>query len=66
METMPSFRCQACGAAFATREQLEQHNRQAHPGMQAQSGQSFHCDTCGATFATRAELEAHARYQHMR
>lgn len=27
------FTCQACGAGFKTKEELEQHNKEAHPEM---------------------------------
>lgn len=60
-ETPESFRCPACGAAFASREQLEQYRREAHP-----QPQRFHCAACGMDFATREQLEEHGRRQHQR
>ena len=65
MEGTQGYRCPVCGSEFATREQLEQHSRQAHQGMPAQGqGGSYRCEACGATFATREGLEAHARREH--
>jgi hypothetical protein len=67
MEGIRGCQCPACGAEFATREELEEHNRQAHQGMQAQEqGGSYPCEACGATFGTGEELEAHARDEHGR
>ena len=69
MEGTQDFRCAACGAEFSTREQLEEHNRQAHQmsaeGQQT-AAQGFRCPACGTEFATRAQLEEHAQREHPR
>jgi uncharacterized C2H2 Zn-finger protein len=61
MQTQQGFRCEACGAEFTTREQLDQHKQQAH-----QQTQSFRCPACGAEFSTREQLEAHGRQAHQK
>jgi uncharacterized C2H2 Zn-finger protein len=35
-----NFRCQACGAAFGSRQELDQHNKKAHPDMGRNPGSS--------------------------
>jgi uncharacterized C2H2 Zn-finger protein len=60
-QTPESFRCPACGADFGSRQQLEQHSREAHP-----QPQRFRCTACGMDFATREQLEEHGRREHQR
>ncbi|GEM_PF-1360360 len=65
------FICQACGITFATRAELDQHNKQAHAAaeharwtiaQQAVGGVS--CPVCGAQFSTIDQVERHARREH--
>ncbi len=67
----PLFTCQACGAEFPTRQELDQHNRQAHAtadnvkwtiAQQAVGG--LRCQECGAEFTTIDQLERHRRQAH--
>jgi DNA-directed RNA polymerase subunit RPC12/RpoP len=50
------YKCQACGAAFNSEAELEQHNRTAHS--------QYKCEACGATFTSESELQDHNRSMH--
>jgi DNA-directed RNA polymerase subunit RPC12/RpoP len=50
------YKCEACGATFDTKAELEQHNRMTHS--------QYTCEACGQTFNSEAELEAHNRQMH--
>jgi uncharacterized C2H2 Zn-finger protein len=65
------FICQACGAGFASRRDLDQHNKEAHApaeharwGIAQQALGGLKCPTCGVEFTTRDQLEQHARQEH--
>ena len=62
MDELRDFHCGACEAEFATREELDDHLRQAHPGRTADPG--LRCPTCGEPVASRAELDQHVRDAH--
>ncbi len=53
---MAEYRCQECGATFATRAEREQHNRMEHS--------QYMCDHCGEVFESEDVLEAHGRVEH--
>ena len=54
--TQDQYKCEECGAAFNSREALEQHNRTMHS--------RFTCEACGQTFSSMQELDAHNREVH--
>jgi uncharacterized C2H2 Zn-finger protein len=59
-------RCSACGAEFDSREELDQHNREAHGAMDGVQAGPVTCPACGAEFATEEEMLAHTRMAHER
>ena len=62
MDELRDFHCGACEAEFATRAELDDHLRQAHPGRAAEVG--ARCPTCGAAVAGPADLDQHVRDAH--
>ena len=54
--TQNQYKCEECGAAFYTQEDLEKHNRTMHS--------KFRCDLCGESFDSEAELEVHTSVSH--
>ncbi len=52
-------KCEACGATFATEEELMQHNE-----THATKVESFECQACGATFGSQRLLEEHIKEAH--
>ena len=52
-------KCEACGATFATEEELMQHNE-----THAMKVESFECQACGATFGSQQLLEEHIKKAH--
>ena len=66
------FTCQACGAVFPSRAELDRHNKQAHTmaentrwAMAQQAVGGVNCPVCGAQFSTTDQLERHARLEHL-
>lgn len=57
-----AVRCERCGAEFDTRDQLDEHVREAHPD--APKGGGFICKACGMEFDSQEELDAHATAEH--
>lgn len=50
------YKCETCGATFATEAELERHNRTMHS--------RYKCEVCGAISNSESELEAHNREMH--
>ena len=50
------YTCDACGAAFDTKVELEEHNRMMHS--------QYKCEVCGQSFDSERELEAHNLAMH--
>jgi len=55
---MEEFKCQVCGAAFSTQDQLMQHANSEH------SHKHYRCNACGAEFHSEIELQNHAKSSH--
>ena len=53
------LRCETCGATFATKEELMEHNETHRANVE-----SFKCQACGATFGSRQLLEEHIKEAH--
>jgi DNA-directed RNA polymerase subunit RPC12/RpoP len=61
------YKCQACGASFASQEELMEHSKVAHSSPQSQQqGQreDFECKACGKHFHSLAELQQHGKIAH--
>lgn len=63
------FKCESCGQAFSTREELKEHGKvhMSKPtAATAPSGQrqEFKCSACGMSFNSEAELREHAQKTH--
>lgn len=54
--TQKEYRCQACDAAFESKEELEIHNRTMH--------ERYRCEICGKTFRSESELKTHIWISH--
>lgn len=50
------YKCDSCGAAFGTKEELEEHERMMHS--------QYKCEVCGQSFDSERELEAHNLAMH--
>lgn len=53
---MAQFRCEACGAEFATQDQLQTHAKEQHSKLE--------CPACGAEFETQEALNGHKEKAH--
>ena len=58
-----SYKCDACGATFGSREELMNHGKMHMKSQQPQQ-QTFKCNACGATFNSQQELMDHAKKSH--
>ncbi len=59
MSEKEEFKCEQCGMAFVSEEELEEHMRQ-HERM----AEVFRCEKCESTFGTKEELERHILEVH--
>jgi uncharacterized C2H2 Zn-finger protein len=71
--TSHQFICQACGAVFASRQELDQHNQREHATAKNMRGiiaqekvDGVNCPICGAQFTTADQMNRHARQEHQR
>ncbi len=65
------FICQACGATFPSRGELDRHNQQAHAQAEnvrwtitQQAVGGVQCPVCGAQFTTIDQMNRHNRQEH--
>jgi uncharacterized C2H2 Zn-finger protein len=69
--TSNQFICQACGTAFPSRQELDQHNAREHAAAEntrwtitQQAVGGANCPVCGAQFTTTDQLNRHTRREH--
>ena len=53
------FKCESCGLAFSTREELEEHTKQHE-----RAAELFKCEKCKMSFQSEDELEKHILELH--
>jgi uncharacterized C2H2 Zn-finger protein len=58
---LAEFKCSVCGEVFDNGDELAEHVKEAHAGVDVEN---FECSKCGERFESSADLIAHMSAAH--